>query len=471
MKYQLPEGFIVGASQAAWQTEGWTAKKHDNYVDYMYKQAPNRWFDGIGPTIACDFYNRYKEDIALMPQVGLQANRFSIDWSRFIEDFETATVNEEGAQFYDNVVDEMLAKGVEPMICLEHWELPYELYEKYGGYASKHVIELYVKYAEQVFKRYSGRVKHFWTFNEPGVIPELCFLHGNWAPSFVEPKTAFAWNYGKVVATAKAVKLFREGNYEGKIGTILNLGTVYARSNHPRDLEAKRMAELFNFRFYMDSLVHGIVPQELIEILAENDCALEITAEETAIIAENTIEILGINYYQPGRVKARETQLAHTFFHPDQYFEHYDMQGKRMNPHRGWEIYPKALYDLAKTVQEEYKNIEWMIMENGMGVEGEEKYKNEDLQIQDDYRIEFFAEHLAWLLRAVEEGSNCSGYLVWNFMDNISPYNALKNRYGLVEMDLTQDRARRIKKSGEWFYQMSTTREFELATPLDPELK
>ena len=145
---------------------------------------------------------------------------------------------------------------------------------------------------------------------------------------------------------------------------------------------------------------------------------------------------------------------------PSKYYLTYDMPGKRMNPYRGWEIYPKALYDIAINIRDNYKNIEWIVSENGMGVENEERFRKNG-QIEDDYRIDFIKEHLYWLNKAIEEGANCKGYQLWTFIDCWSWLNAYKNRYGLVELDLKTGQ-RKIKKSGQWFKKLSENNGFEL---------
>lgn len=143
---------------------------------------------------------------------------------------------------------------------------------------------------------------------------------------------------------------------------------------------------------------------------------------------------------------------------PEYYYDNYEMPGKKMNPYRGWEIYEKGIYDIAINIRDNYGNIEWMITENGMGVEGEERFKV-DGEIQDDYRIEFYKDHLTWLHKAISEGANCVGYHVWTFIDNWSWLNAYKNRYGLVSLDLDTQK-RTIKKSGKWFKQLSENKGF-----------
>jgi 6-phospho-beta-glucosidase len=175
---QIPSNFIMGAAASAWQTEGWSGKKEgqDSFLDQWYKNDRYVWHNGYGPAGATDFYNRYAEDIALMKQMGLTHYRTSINWSRFLTDYENVVVDETYADYMSRVIDELIASGVEPMICLEHYEVPAYLLDKYEGWSSKHVVELFVKYAEKVFERYGDRVKHWFTFNEPIVVQTRVYL-------------------------------------------------------------------------------------------------------------------------------------------------------------------------------------------------------------------------------------------------------------------------------------------------------
>lgn len=187
------------------------------------------------------------------------------------------------------------------------------------------------------------------------------------------------------------------------------------------------------------------------EVLTRDNVLWDATADEMKTIHDNTIDFLGVNYYQPFRAKAKETKFdASKGWLPDKYFDTYEMPGRRMNPYRGWEIYPKAIYDVAINVRDNYGNIPWYISENGMGVEGEEKFIGKDGVIADDYRIDFIREHLEWLHKAIEEGSNCFGYHLWTPIDCWSWSNAYKNRYGLIALDLVTQK-KTIKKSGRWF--------------------
>ena len=465
MKYTFPEGFRLGATGAGWQMEGEKDKRPDqkHFPHLMWENDRDAWYLGLGPDVASDFYSRFREDIPLFRQAGILQYRFNIDWSRFLDDYENVVVNEKAARYYSDVIDCLMDSGIEPILCLEHWELPAALYEKYDGYASRHVQDLYVRYATEAFRRYGDRVKTWFCFNEPMVIPELCFLNGFWWPHEHNPRRAYQWIHGKVMCTARTVEQFHRMIPDGRIGTILNSPYIVPRdASDPADARAAEIADAFFWRPFTDTAILGRYPQLYLDILKKEGLMFDLTAEDERIIAENTIDILGMNYYQPMRVKAKESVWDDSKpFHPSKYYDDYDMPGKRMNPYRGWEIYPKSLYDIGMRIKNEYGNIDWVVSESGMGVQNEQQYKDDRGVIQDDYRIAFIAEHLAWLSKCVAEGSNCHGYWLFASLDNCSPYNTFKNRYGLLEVDRAQNLDRRLKKSAAWYRAAAESNSFE----------
>lgn len=471
-KMTIPQDFILGAAASAWQTEGWSGKKagQDSWIDLWYKNDRHVWHNGYGPAVATDFINRFREDVALMKAAGLTHYRTSINWSRFLTDYENATVDEEYAAWYDALFDEMHRQGIEPMICLEHYELPGVLLQTYGGWASKHVVELFTRYAEKVFKRYHHKVSRWFTFNEPIVVQTRVYLDALRWPYEQNTDTWMQWNHHKVLATAKVVKLFRDKGYRGTVGCILNPEVTYPRSRAPHDVRAAEMYDLFYNRVFLDPLVHGRYPQALFSLLEQHQVHWDYTADELVLIADNTIDELGINLYYPHRVKAPSRAWhPETPFHPAYYYEPFELPGRRMNASRGWEIYPRIIYDMAMRIKQDYRNIDWFVAESGMGVENEAQFRNSDGIIEDSYRIDFISEHLYYTLLAREEGANCHGYMLWAFTDNVSPMNAFKNRYGLIEIDLNDNRARRAKKSAAWFRQLRDARELTLT--VDDEWK
>ena len=466
----IPQDFILGAAASAWQTEGWSGKKEgqDSWPDLWYKHDRHVWHNGYGPSVATDFINRFREDVQLMKLAGLTHYRTSINWSRFLTDYDAVTVDEEYASYYDQLFDELLANGIEPMICLEHYELPGYLLEQYGGWASKKVVELYVRYVEQVFARYHHKVTRWFTFNEPIVVQTRVYLDALRWPYEQNTATWMQWNHHKVLATAKVVQLFRAKGYQGTVGCILNPEVTYPRSRAAHDLRAAEMYDLFYNRVFLDPFVHGTYPQELFTLLEKHGVAWDYSTEELAIIRDNTVDELGINLYYPHRVKA-PSRAWHpdTPFHPAYYYEPFELPGRKMNHSRGWEIYPRIVYDMAMRIKNDYRNIPWFIAESGMGVENEGQFRRADGVIADDYRIRFISEHLSQTLRAKADGANCHGYMLWAFTDNVSPMNAFKNRYGLIEIDLQNNRARRPKASASWFRQLRESR--ELTVDIDDE--
>jgi 6-phospho-beta-glucosidase len=450
---KFPENFWWGAATSGPQSEGRFNKKHANVFDHWYEIEPEVFYNHVGPDTASNFYNSYVEDIQLMKEIGLNSVRTSIQWTRLIDDFETASVNEDGARFYNAVIDEFISQGITPVMALHHFDLPVELYNKYGGWESKHVVELFAKFAGRCFELFGDRVKYWYTFNEPMVIVDGQYLYQFHYPKIVDGKKAVQVAYNINLASAKAIKVFRElGLHKkgAKIGIILNLTPSYPASDREEDVKAGKIADLWRNEMFLNAAIYGEFPAELVELLTKDKVIWECTEEELAILKENTIDTLGVNFYHPSRVKAPDISPNSTAdWMPDRYYDNYDMPGRRMNVDKGWEIYPQALYDIAINIRDNYKNIEWFVSENGMGVSREERFLNADGIIEDDYRIEFIQEHLEWVHKGIAEGSNCYGYHLWTPIDCWSWMNAYRNRYGFISNNI-HTQVKTIKKSGYW---------------------
>ena len=463
ISHKFPEGFWWGAATSGPQSEGRFHKAHRNVFDYWYDTDPKAFFNEVGPNVASNFYNDYEADIRLMKETGLNSVRTSIQWSRLIKDFETGETDPEAVSFYNHVIDAFLKNGIRPILNLHHFDLPVELYKKYGGWTSKHVVDLFAIYAKRCFELFGDRVKDWTTFNEPMVVAEGEYMYQFHYPLLVDGKKAVQCIFNLNLASAKAIKIFHEtecARLGGRIGIVINLTPAYPRSEDPADVAAADFAETFKNKSFLDPAVKGFFPEKLVEVLTRDGVLWEAMADEMKTIHDNTVDFLGVNYYQPFRAKAKESKFdgSHGWL-PDKYFDTYEMPGRRMNPYRGWEIYPKAIYDVAINVRDNYGNIPWYISENGMGVEGEEKFIGEDGVIADDYRIDFIREHLEWLHKGIKEGSNCFGYHLWTPIDCWSWSNAYKNRYGLIALDLVTQK-KTIKKSGRWFRELAENNGF-----------
>ena len=462
MDYQFPAGFWWGSAASGPQTEGVFEGdgKGASIWDYWYQQEPEKFFNGVGPEKTSQVYTRYQEDIQLMKETGHTTFRTSIQWSRLFPQGK-GEVNQKAVDFYNAYIDELIANGIEPFMNLYHFDMPMALQEK-GGWLNRETVDAYVAFAQTCFTLFGDRVKKWFTHNEPIVPVEGGYLYQFHYPNEINMKHAVQVGFHETLASAKAIKVYHEMNLDGEIGIILNLTPSYPRDeNDPEDVKAAQIADAFFNRSFLDPAVKGTFPEELVTIVKELDMVPAMEADDLQTIRENTIDLLGINYYQPRRIMKKESPIDEAKSPmPDDYFDNYDMPNKKMNPYRGWEIYEKGIYDILTNTRENYGNIKCYISENGMGVEGEERFVNADGVIEDDYRIEFVSDHLKYVHQAIQEGTNCVGYHMWTCMDNWSWTNAYKNRYGFISVDLAKDAKRTGKKSGRWFKEVSDNNGF-----------
>ncbi|WP_332374932.1 glycoside hydrolase family 1 protein [Lactococcus cremoris] len=466
IELKFPKDFWWGAATSGPQLEGRFNKKHANIFDYDFEKFPEHFWHGIGPDVASNFYNDFREDIRLMKKAGLNSVRTSIQWSRLIDDLEEGTVNPEAVEFYNAVIDEFLSNGIRPIINLHHFDLPVELLHKYGGWANKQVISFYVKYAEQCFRLFGDRVSDWFTHNEPMVVVEGGYLYQFHYPDLVDGKLAVQVAYNLQLASSLAIQKYREVNQnsDGKIGIILNLSPNYPASQDKEDIAAAHFADLWQNRLFMDASVKGKFPNELVEILTKDGVLWNSTLEELETIKNNKVDMFGVNFYHPNR-----SQRPHyspdsltVDWLPNKYFDDYKMVGALMNVDKGWEIYPQTLYNIAKNIQKNYGNIPWFVSECGIGVSNEDRYLNRDGLIEDDYRIQFVQEHLYWLHKAIDEGANYYGFHLWTPIDCFSWRNSYRNRYGLISVNIhTQKKC--LKKSAYFFKNLAEKSILELS--------
>ncbi|MGG4608444.1 glycoside hydrolase family 1 protein [Providencia sp. Me31A] len=451
MKYQFPKGFWWGSATSAPQSEGAALRdgKSKNIFDHWFEISPERFYHQIGPQDASTFYDNYREDIKLLSLLGHNSFRTSISWSRLIPD-GIGNPNPKAINFYNSVIDELLENGITPFINLYHFDMPLCM-QSLGGWENPKVVNAYAQYAATCFRLFGNRVKHWFTFNEPIVPVEAGYLNNLHYPCIVDFKRAVTVGYQTLIAHAKAVDAYRQLQQSGEIGIILNLSPTYSRSNDEGDLQASEYADLLFNRSYLDPVVKGKYPDELLDLLNRYNLLPSFTKDDCQLITKGIVDILGVNYYQPRRIQKKERAIAQNEIKtPFELFSFYDMPGRKINPHRGWEIYEKGLYDILINLKDNYGNIPCYISENGIGVENEEQFLGFDGEVNDQYRITFMSEHLKWLHQAIQEGSSCKGYHTWTFIDCWSWLNAYKNRYGLISLNLA-NQERTMKKSGYWF--------------------
>jgi len=460
MKYEFPKDFKWGSAVWAQGTEGAFDKdgKAPTVWDEYYRLSPERFYNEIGPSETLNWYEDYDKFAQLAQDIGHNSFRTSILWARLLPDGKN--VNQKAVEFYRNMFKSFKDRGMELSIVLYWFDMPL-FYEKQGGFTNREVIDPFVYYCEKCFELFDGLVDIWYIYNEPIVDVMFKYQNDMCYPNLLDWNLANNAIYHMVVAHAKVVEKFNKGNYLGKIGSVLNHGHIYPRSQHPADLKAKHTLELMIQLCYEEPLLLGELSEEWLNFVKENGAEIDVREGDVELIANNPIKVLGLNIYSPERVKCLNYQLnpeAPISF--DSFSEPYIMHGRQMNSDRGWEIYPKCLYDTLMLMKNKYGNPEMRITENGMGIQDEYRFKNKDGQIQDDYRIDYVKKHLIWAYQAIQDGAKLVGYNMWSFIDLWSPSNQFKNCYGFYEYDLETGETKR-KKSADWFEKITSENGFE----------
>lgn len=458
---KLPDDFFFGAAMSGPQTEGaWqVGGKLENLWDLASNLDITKFHNRVGSYAGNDFTHRRDEDVEILKGLGLSSVRTSFQWSRLMD--ADGHVNPEGARYYHELLAAFREAGIDLFVNLYHFDMPAYLFRR-GGWESREVVEAYASFARAAFAEFGQEVTHWFTFNEPIVEPQQRFTNAAWYPYEADFAKARRVQYGITLAHALATHVFRElqaagtVRHDARIGLINCFTPPYTREDpSPADLEAVRVVDGIDNRWWLDLVTKGRLPQDILDDLRRGGYDLGERPGDAQILAQGPVDWLGFNYYHPARVQAPSHA---TDVHGNPVFaEEYVWPDAVMNESRGWEIYPKGIYDFAMTMRDDYPDLEWFVSENGIGIEGEYLHKDAQGTIQDDYRVEFVRDHLRWIARAIDEGARCRGYHYWAVIDNWSWNNAFKNRYGFVEVDLEQGYRRRYKKSADWLRRVATT--------------
>lgn len=437
-KIGYPEDFLWGAATASFQIEG--GAKDDGRGESIWDKfckTPGKVLNGDTGDIACDHYNRYKEDVKLIKELGLKAYRFSISWSRVFPEGK-GTVNEKGLDFYNSLIDELLAAGIEPFVTLYHWDLPQKL-QDIGGWDNREIIEYFVEYAETMYKSLGDKVKNWFTFNEPWCISHLGYGIGEHAPGFKDEAMAIRVSHNLNLAHAKAVKAFRAMEIkDGKIGIVLNAAPSYPFAQTIEDRNASKVFDGYFNRWFFEPCLKGEYPKDMLEIYQQALSEPTIMDGDLELICGNPVDTLGINFYTRSIVK-------HTNVDKVLKFEGCNPGGPVTA--MGWEICPQAFYKFLTRLRTEYGNPVVYITENGAAFED----KNiEDGIVADDDRIEYLKKHFKAAYKALEDGLNLKGYFVWSLMDNFEWAYGYSKRFGIVHVDY-RTLVRTPKKSALWY--------------------
>ena len=475
MKNIIPENFLWGGAIAANQCEGAYLEdgKGMSPVDILpggalrkealsdAKRAMDTDYGYYPSHVSIDFYHRYKEDIKLFKEMGFKCLRTSISWARIFPNGDDQAPNEEGLKFYDSLIDELIANGIEPVITINHFDTPLELTKKYGGWKNRKLIGFYLNYCKVIFNRYKGKVKYWMTFNEINMILHIPSFGGGLI--FEEGENVNQIKYQgahhQLVASALATKLGHEIDPENKIGCMLAAGATYAYSCNPEDVQNAMDKERENL-FFIDVQSRGEYPGYAKRFLRENGVEIVFAEEDEEILKNNTVDFIGFSYYS-SRCASVDPEIVNGKTSGNAF-------KTVRNPYLkasewGWQIDPLGLRITANQLYDRYQKP-LFIVENGLGAVD---IPEEDGTINDDYRIEYLSEHVKAMKEAIADGVDLIGYTPWGCIDLVSASTGeMKKRYGFIYVDKDNEGNgtlnRSKKKSFYWYKKVIATNGEEL---------
>ena len=447
--FRFPDGFLWGAATAAHQIEGsplvdgagpsiWTRFAH----------TPGMTLNGDTGDVACDHYRRWKQDVALMRELGLKAYRFSVSWSR-IHPEGTGRFNQAGLDFYSRLVDELLENGIEPLLTLFHWDLPAALDDR-GGWLNRDCADWFADYGTTLYRALDGRVKKWATINEPWVVTDGGYLHGALAPGHRSRYEAPLAAHNLMRAHGAAVQAYRaEGRHE--MGLVVNIEPKYPAGDSPEDAAAVRRAHAYMNEQFLHPALLGRYPDELKDIFG--DAWPEWPAEDFALIRQ-PLDFVGINYYTRSVTAAGDSYPQRTAV---------VRQPLGTYTETGWEVFPQGLTDLLLWFKDTYGDLPVYITENGAAFF--DPPVAEGGRVRDPLRTDYLRKHLSAIHDAIAAGVDVRGYMAWSLLDNLEWSLGYSKRFGIVHVNYgTQERT--PKDSARWYSKVIASNGRTLSDPL-----
>lgn len=430
----IPPNFVWGVATASYQIEG--AVDEDGRGESIwdrFSHTPGRTRNGETGDVTCDHYRRWPEDLAIMQDLGVTGYRFSIAWPRVIPD-GTGAVNGKGLDFYDQLVDGLLAAGITPYPTLYHWDLP-QILEDAGGWPNRDTAHAFADYAAVVADRLGDRVVNWWTINEPWCIAELGYRRGIHAPGRSDPDDAAAATHHVLLAHGLAMQAVKAAALDAKVGIVVSVEAHVPRSTHPADRAAADLAYDVNVGWYVDPVLKGAYPEAAIEYHGWDQQPVR---DGDLDIISAPLDQLGINYYSR---KIAQAAAVDDSERPAPILEA-DLPRTTM----GWEVYPEGLRDVLLRFADGYELPPVYITESGVAFVDEVT----DGAVHDEHRRDYLERHFAMAAEAIERGVDLRGYFIWTLMDNFEWQHGYGQRFGLVHVDFeTQQRI--VKDSAHWF--------------------
>lgn len=442
-KRYFPENFLWGAATASYQIEGaWNEDGKGESIWDRFTHSPYRIMKGHTGDVACDHYHRMPEDVALIKALGVKSYRFSISWPRILPQGR-GKIEARGLDFYDRLVDQLLENDIIPNATLNHWDLPQAL-QDLGGWTNRDVVGWYTDYAKIMFEHLGDRVAMWATHNEPFVIAYLGYAFGVFAPGIASHPHAFQANHHLLLAHGRAVQLYHQNHYPGKIGIVLDLSTYNPATTKEKDIIAAQRSEASHDGMFLDPIFKGAYPEVIMDWIGSSKP--DIQYGDMAMINQ-PIDFLGVNFYfghevafngNGGYYKLNSRQISEPGW---------GSTGK------GWGICPHELTKVLLKLKDNYGNPEMYITENGTSILPELPDANS--YVEDHARINYIRAHLSAALDAIDAGVNLRGYYVWSLMDNFEWAEGYTLPFGLIHVDFNTLK-RTPKKSYSWYQQVAT---------------
>jgi beta-glucosidase len=430
---QLPAEFVWGAATASYQIEG--AAHDDGRGESVWDRfcaTPGKVRNGDDGSVACDFYHRYRDDIALMRELGLDAFRFSIAWPRVLPSGR-GKVNQAGLDFYDRLVDELLGNGIDPYVTLFHWDTP-QVLDDAGGWPARETVDAFCEYVDAVATRLGDRVGHWITHNEPWVVSWVGHAWGHHAPGRISDTDALATAHHLLLAHGRAVEILRRLSPGSQIGITLNLDHPYPASDDEADAAAARWVDGLHNRWFLDPIFRAEYPADMADEWAP--IMPEVRDGDLTTIAAD-IDFLGVNNYTSPLVAA-DVNGGRSEIVRRQGVEHTDM---------GWEVVPDGLHDLLVRLQRDYQPSALYITENGAAFPD---VRAHDGGVDDPERQAYLEAHIDAAARAVAKGVRLRGYFTWSLLDNFEWAWGYWKRFGLIYIDYPT--LERVPKGSFYWY-------------------
>lgn len=436
-RISFPDDFLWGTATSSYQIEGaWQADGKGESIWDRFAHTPGKIKDGSNGDVACDHYHKYKEDVALMRELGLRGYRFSVSWPRILP-LGKGQVNQQGLDFYSRLTDTLLEAGIEPLLTLYHWDLPQAL-DNLGGWANRDIARWFGDYAAQVARALGDRVKLWTTLNEPQIFGMLGYATGEHAPGSTDQLQYLHLSHYINLAHGEGVAAIRSEASAAQVGCVLQLPPIHPRSDSDEDRKAARVMDGLMNRWYAEPVLVGRYPEDILEIFQELDLPIR---EGDLERIHQPLDFAGLNlysrlfaYHDPN-IPLMEAMLDFNYRIPGAPYTHF-----------GWEIYPESIYESLMRFKNEWGDLEVYVTENGTAA----KDKLVDGEVNDQERIDYLAAYVAEVGRAMDHGVKVKGYFQWSFMDNFEWAEGYGSRWGIVHVDY-DSLVRTPKASAHWY--------------------